>query len=403
MKKKIVFALIIFMTAMTAGSCAKKETAEAPKPAVVSGVKTEVVKSSLRDDFYEAVGTVRARKASLLSSKTVGQITAVHVREGDRVKTGQVLVEVDDREAASQLVRAQAGLQETQQGLTEAEEMIRASESAKAAAEADRNLAASTLRRYEILRDRRSVSPQEFEEVRARYQARAAEADRAQQFVNSMKSKREQVLAKIDQAKAVISLARVSVGYGRVAAPFSGVVTAKQAEVGALASPGMPLLTVEDNRNFRLEALVEESRLGAIRIGQPVQVIIDALETRERSGRVAEVSPSADPASRTSVVKIDLPEDPGLRSGLFGRGRFPVEKKAVVAVPRSAVLERGQITEVFVVDSLNIAHMNLVKTSRQIGERVEILSGLREGDRIIVEGVEKVSDGNLVQEGVGAR
>ncbi len=407
--KKITFVLLSFLVAVVVASCAKKETAETPKPAVVSGIKTETVKSSLLEDFYEAVGTVRARKASALSSKTVGQVTAVLVREGDAVRAGQVLVEVDDREAASQLLRAQAGLQEAQQALAEAEQMIRASESARAAAEADKNLAASTFRRYEVLRERHSVSPQEFEEVQAKYQAKTAESDRAQELVNSMKSKREQVLARIEQAKAAIALARVSVGYGRVVAPYPGVITAKQVEVGALASPGTPLLTVEDNKNFRLEALVEESRLGKVRIGQNLQVIIDALGTKEWQGRVAEISPAADPASRTSVVKIDLSDgNRGLRSGLFGKARFAVEKRLVMAVPRTALIQRGQMTEVFVVDSRNVAHMTLVKTGRESRDRAEILSGLREGDRIIVAGVEKVSDGNRVEEassseGVGAR
>ncbi len=397
MKKKFIFVLL---TLFAASSCTKKEAVEAPKPAVVSGIKTEIVKSSLRDDFYEAVGTVRARKASLLSSKTVGHITAVHVREGDVVKAGQVLVEVDDREAASQLVRARAGLQEARQALTEAEEMIRASEAARAAAEAEKNLAASTFRRYEILRDRRSVSPQEFEEVQAKYQARTAEADRAQQIVNSTKAKREQALARIEEAKAAISLARVSVGYGRLAAPFSGVITAKQAEIGVLASPDMPLLTVEDNRNFRLEALVDESRLGTVRRGQKVSVAIDALGSKEVNGTVAEISPAADPASRTAVVKVDLPGgETGMRSGLFGKARFPLEKKSVLMIARAALLQRGQITGVFVVDSRNVAHMNLVKTGRETADGVEILSGLREGDRIVVGGVERVSDGNVVQEG----
>ncbi len=404
MKKKLIVVLLSFLAAVIAASCTKKEAAEAPKPAAVSGIKTETVKSSLREDFYEAVGTVRPKKASMLSSKIVGHVTAVHVREGDPVKAGQVLVEVDDREAASRLLRAQAGLQESQEALAEAEQMIRASESARTAAEADKDLAASTFRRYEILRERRSVSPQEFEEVQARYRAKAAEADRARDFVNSMQSKREQALARIEQAKTGIALARVSVGYGRVLAPFSGIVSAKQVEVGALASPGMPLLTVEDNRNFRLEALVEESRLGKVRIGQALQVVIDALGSQERPGKVAEISPAADPASRTAIVKIDLPDgSPGLRSGLFGRARFPVEKTPVLTVPRTAIIQRGQMTEVFVVDSRNIAHMTLVKTGKDSGQRVEILSGLREGDRIIIEGVERIADGNRVEEGAGAR
>jgi multidrug efflux pump subunit AcrA (membrane-fusion protein) len=119
---------------------------------------------------------------------------------------------------------------------------------------------------------------------------------------------------------------------------------------------------------------------------------------------VGEVQPAADPASRSSIVKIDLPENLGkkgsarvLRSGLFGKARFAIGKRPIITIPPKAVLQQGQLSEVFAVDRDNRAHLRLLKTGRAYGDRVEVLSGINEGDRIIVEGMEKVKDGNRVE------
>jgi len=212
------------------------------------------------------------------------------------------------------------------------------------------------------------------------------------------------MLARIDQAKAEISQAQIFVGYGRIQSPLQGIVTQKQAEMGTLAAPGTPLLTLEDNARYRLEAAVEESRLGKIRLGDSVRVSIDALGDQEWTGRVGEIQPTADPASRSSLVKIDLPESliqkaPGriLRSGLYGKARFAAGKKGILTIPHKAVFQRGQLVQVLVVDPSQTARLRLIKTGKVYGERIEVLSGLGEGEKIIVEGVERVKDGNRVE------
>jgi RND family efflux transporter MFP subunit len=313
-------------------------------------------------------------------------------------------VEIDNREAAAQLQRAQAGFREAQEKLRETERFIQANESAKIAAEAEQSLAASTFNRYQALLERKSVSQQEFDEVQARYRAKTAEVERAKEMLMSLQAKKEQTLARIDQAKAEISQAQISVDYGRILSPLQGVVTQKQAEVGVLAAPGAPLLTLEDDARYRLEATVEESKLGKIRLGDSVRVIIDALGDQEMTGRVGEVQPTADPASRSSVVKIDLPESmikkaPGriLRSGLYGKARFAVGKKEIITIPHKAIFQRGQLLQVFVVDSSQVARLRLIKTGKIYGGRIEVLSGLGEGEKIIVEGLERVNDGNRVE------
>jgi len=398
---KKTLMILIGIWAVGIHSCGKKEETVPDKIPIVSGVKVEISQAASVEESYEAVGTVRSKATSVLSSRIMGNILAVHVREGDHVKLGQLLVEVDDREGAAQLRKAQAALREAEETLVGAEGDIKATEAAKAAAEANSNLATSTFERYKILLERRSVSPQEFEEMQARYLARKAEVNRAQETLQSLAARKEQARARIEQSKAEVANAQIVLGYARIMAPISGIVIAKKAEVGDLATPGVPLITVEDPHHYRLEASVEESQLGRIRLGTTVPVHIDALQEGEMSGQVVEIGPVADPASRSAIVKIELSSGPkapslSLRSGLFGKALFLSGQRRVITVPHRAVIQRGQLLEVFVVDSTKTAHLRLVKTGKQYGERVEILSGLREGERIVVEGVERLSDGSQI-------
>ncbi len=385
-------------------SCGKKEEVVIEKPTTVEGVKAETIKLSSVEEEYEAVGTVRSRTTSLLSSKTVGNILAVHVREGDRVRTGQVLIEIDDRDTRAQLEKAQAGLREVQDALEEIDQNIRAGESAREAAEAGRSLAEVTFNRYRALLEERSVSQQEFDEVRAKLKIAEAEVDRAGRILQALMSKKNQIRAKAEQVKADITTAQVYVGYSRILSPINGIVTAKQAEIGLLAAPGVPLLTLEDNSRYRLEVSVEDSMLKKIRSETPVQISIDALGPQEFSCRVAEIVPTSDPGSRSSTVKIDLIDGKGksigqtpLRSGLFGKARFPVGQKQILKAPQKAILHRGQLVGVFIVDPSSILHLRLIKTGKQYGDQLEVLSGLNDGDRIVVEGMERVKEGDQVQ------
>ena len=395
-----ILVSMVFLTLLII-SCGKKEEAVVEKPATLQGVKIETVRLSPVEEEYEAVGTVRSKTTSVLSSKTVGNIVAVHVREGDRVRTGQLLVEIDDRDTRAQLRKAQAGLREVQDALEEIEQNIRAAESAKEAAEAGRSLALVTFNRYKSLLDQKSASQQEFDEVEAKLRIAGAEVDRAERMLQALIARKGQVLAKMDQAKADITSAQVYVGYSRITSPMNGVVTAKQAEIGFLAAPGVSLLTVEDNSHYRLEASVEDSMLKGIRLQMPVLVSIDAIGPQKFSCKVTEIVPASDPGSRSFMVKIDLLDGKGrpigqsaLRSGLFGKAHFTVGQKQILKIPQRAILQRGQLVSVFIVDSSNILRLRLIKTGKLYGDQLEVLSGLNDGDRIVVEGIERANEGD---------
>lgn len=395
MKRNIFLVILIFTTV----SCSR--TAQPEKhDAILSGVKTETIQLSVADDYYEAVGTVQSKNRSVVAAKVMGNIVRFHVREGDTVRAGQTLLEIDNRDAGIQLQKAQAGMREVQDSLVEVERTIRAAESGRNAAQANESLAKTTLQRYEKLFERHSVSPQEFDEVRARYEVAKAESDRAERLLQAAAARQNQVKARIDQANADIANARINIGYSRIAAPIDGVVVSKQADIGYMATPGLPLLTIENSSRYQLHASVEESRLGTIRLNDQVHVVFEALANTELNGAVEEILPVADPATRSYIVKISLPNtsDIHLRSGLFGKARFGTGQRKILSVPQTAVTQRGQLVGVFVVDQSGVAHMRLVKTGRAFGDRVELLSGLNEGEEIVKEGVSSMRDGARVRE-----
>ena len=144
--------------------------------------------------------------------------------------------------------------------------------------------------------------------------------------------------------------------------------------------------------------------IGKIRLGESVEVSIEALGPMEWRGKVTEISPASDPGSRSLIVKIDLilKDAKGnrqalLRSGLFGKARFLYGDRMIFTIPVQAILPRGQLQGVYVVDASNIARLRLIQTGKSYGDRVEVLSGLREGERILVEGLERVQDGSRIE------
>ena len=343
------------------------------------GVKT--VQPEPVEDFFEVVGTVRSRKTATLSSKIVGTVTGVLVKEGDKVKKGQILLEIDSRDVRADLQGAEAALEETGAA-------IKAADAAVTAAKGQREFAAATFHRYESLVNRGSVTPQEYDEASAKYKVANAEVDRAEGNLRALKSKKEQAKAKIDYSRTLLT-------YTKIAAPFDGLVTAKIAELGIVASPGTPLLTVEETVRYRLETQVGESWLVYIHVGDAVPVSIDSLGG-ELSGTVAEMAPAADPQSRTFTVKIELPPQPNIHSGLYGKARISSTKRNALLVPVEAVLQRGQLVGLYVADREGLVQLRLITTGKRYNQKVEILSGLISGERVVIRGAEKVSEGSRI-------
>jgi multidrug efflux pump subunit AcrA (membrane-fusion protein) len=382
------------------GACGRSTVpSEKAKDPVIVRASVAVVEKRSVQAPYEAVGTVRAKVSSSIQSKMMGHVQAVNVREGDQVQAGQVLVEIDSREADAQVRQAESALREAQENRRETENVIQAAMQSKAAAEAGSELALATFNRYKGLADSHAVSRQVFDEADAKLKGAAAEAARANEMVLSVQAKRGEVDARIDQAKAGLTNAQTLLSFARVTAPFAGIVTSKTVDLGDLAAPGAPLLVVEDPRQYRLEAQVDEDHVRNMQTGAKTPVVLDALGAGELAGTVAEVVPLTDPSSRTFVVKIDLPQDAAVRSGMFGRARFDLGEKQTLTVPATAIVLRGQLTGVYVVGENNAARLRLITVGKRYGSEIEVLSGLEPGERVVSDKTGEVVDGATVQPG----
>jgi multidrug efflux pump subunit AcrA (membrane-fusion protein) len=363
----------------------------------IKSVSTVKVSRSSIDEFYEATGTVRAKTTTQVSANMMGRIISIPAVEGDTVSRGQLLVVIDSNEAKTQLQKSQAELAEAQASLIELEHSVESANAAVRTAEANKQLADLTFGRYKELHQRGSVSAQEFDEAQTRLNAATSELDRARSNVREIDAKNKQITARIEQAKAEIANTKVVEGYSRIVAPVSGVIVKKFAETGAIASPGTPLLSIEDNSQYRLEAAVEESRSKLVHVGGRVSVRIDALGASEVVGTVAEVLPTSDAASRSYTVKIDLPANAILRTGLYGLARFALSQREAITVPQTAIVQRGQLTGVYIVGTDGTVHFRIVTTGKNSEGLIELLTGVNEGDEVVTADAGKINDGTRVR------
>lgn len=378
MKRLTILATVTILIAACSGS--------APESRESSRVSADVLtlQPQRLSELREAPGSIRPIDSADLSARTVGNVSAIHVKEGQQVRKGQLLLTVDVRELDAQARRAGAAGSEVASAVAGAEA---GAEAAKARYE----LAQSTWDRYSVLRDRNSVSPQEFEQVDAELRMAKAELDRARRGL-------DQARARGAGVREEVSVAQTVAGFGRIVAPFDGVVARRYVDVGSQAAPGMPLIRIDGGSGFRIDAALDEMLGGVVGVGNTIPVRIDALGTVVE-GRVLDVVPAIDLSTRTFTVKIALPNVPGLRAGLSGRALIPAGERQGLVVPAAAVKRQGQIENVWLVDSKGTASMRLVRTVTRADGSVEVISGLRAGEKIAVSNVGRIEAGMIVEGG----
>ena len=348
--------------------CGKTRNGGSPeKIPVVKGITLHTTQEEAIPDMLETTGTVKARNSAVIAARIPGAVTSVQVREGEHVAKGKLLVTIAAAESSAGALGARAGIEEALRGVEEAR--------------ARKTLAETTLQRYQKLLQEQAVTRQEFDE-------RTTERDVAVQGLARME-------ARLVQSRESGNAASAVAGYTRIVAPFSGLVTGRSADPGMTVFPGTPLLSLEEEGGYRLEASVPASFSGKVKPGDSLQVTMDDA-AGSMVGKVTEVAPAIDPASRTFTVKIDLAAQ-GLRSGSFGRAYFPVGTRRGLLVPKKAVMERGALNMVWVVGKDNIARMRLIKTGASVMGRTEVLAGLSPGERIVADGTERIADGAKVE------
>lgn len=350
MRLTAIFLLSLFISIL---GCGKKEEKghEIAKVPVVQVSVTKVEKSDT-PQFSESVGTVKAAREATVASKIMGSVAKLNFKEGDRVKEGAVLVEIDDREINAQFEQAQAAVSEASASYRNAE---------------------INLKRMKTLLEQKSVTQQQVDNA-------------VMQFDTSK--------ARTQQAHANVGALKVMLGYASVSAPFDGVITEKGIEKGEMAAPGRALFKLTDDRRLRLESEIRESEIKGIKSGAAIDVGVDAVGKVLR-GKVSQIVPSGDPATHSFLVKIELSGTEGVLPGMFGRAYIPKGTTASLLVPKSALIEKGQLTAVFVVKEKRAGY-RMIKTGMVSNERVEVLSGLTEGEEVAVSNLEKLSDGSPV-------
>ena len=351
------FYFIIFTAVFLLTGCGEKIEPGNVEPAKKGHVKAPVVSAEIinRPFFYESVGTVSAKTVSTVSSKLMGSVREVFVREGDHVNQGDRLAVIDDRQVLAMLRQAKAALAEARR--------------AEAAALAGADLARATYARYQNLMKDESTSPQEFDEIKSRYQQAQAELAATKQ--------------RVKQAEATLSSAAVSAKDAVILAPYNGTIRAKMIDVGDLSTAGKPFFTLETTENYIVELVLPEQYINTVVLDQQVTVTVSSLNNKAFTGNVQEIFPAANVKSRSFLVKVKIPADKALRSGMFARVSIPIGKAGLILIPVRAVRHSGQLTGIYIVDDTQTAKFRLIRTGRTFGDSLEVLSGLKQGERYV--------------------
>ena len=321
-------------------------------------------------EWYEAVGTVHSRTETHISAQITARILRVVVRPGDQVKQEDPIIYLDNREL-------QARLDQARQGLAAARAKKEQSEQALVAAQAVWIQAEANYNRIKTYFEQEAATKNELEQAEASYRQAKAGVEQAKKGTVAAK-------AGVEQAKQVVEEARVVLGYTTIVAPEAGEVAKRLAEPGDLAWPGKLLLVLHAPGALRLEAHVREGLIKKVLPGSHLQVSIDALNAT-LDGTVEEVIPSADPLSRTFLVKVAIPVITGLYPGMFGRLLVPLGERQAVVVPEKAIYRVGQLDVVTTEQNGRWCDC-FVKTGKKVDGHVEILSGLNGNEKVILRG-----------------
>ena len=358
MKKHIYLSLLLGSAILASCSSDPKEITDNTKPVQVTLSHTATTDAL---GYVNASGKLVAKNSVNVSTRMMGYITMLKADVGDFVSAGQSLVSINNTDIQAKGGQANAQI---------------------AQAHAAFNSASKDYQRFQNLYNSQSASQKELDDMRARY---------------------EMAKATLDGARMMKSEVNSQYRYTNISAPISGVVTAKYASQGDLANPGMPILTIESSGNLLAQVLVSEQDITLVKAGMPVKILMKSTN-KEVAGQVSEVSLSATNTGGQYVVKISVPQSKEYLPGMYVNVQFPFKRSGSVnqdfqesvTVPKSALVENGQLTGIYTVSSNNTALLRWVKTGKVMGDQVEILSGLTAKEPYIVSANGKLFNGAKV-------
>ncbi|SDX82832.1 RND family efflux transporter, MFP subunit [Lutibacter oricola] len=349
---KNISKLLIVAILLVAASCGKeKATTIDSRPTVNVKVSTP---GNENGTFISASGKVEAVQNANLSTRNMGYVNNVHVKVGQKVRKGQLLVSINSADINAQKAQVNASITEASAALKSAEK--------------DYN-------RFKALFEDNSASQKEMDDMTANYEMAKARVEAATQMKN--------------QVSAQLS-------YSNITAPFSGVVTGKFINKGDMANPGMPLISIETPGKFQVMAMVPENEITSIKNGATVNVLIKSTNTILK-GKVTEISTSAKNTGGQYLVKVILDKsNVKLLSGMFASVQFPTEKSkeaSTILIPTSAIVKRGELNGVYVVSSSNTALLRWLRLGKEFGNKTEVLSGLSASEKFILSAESKLING----------
>jgi RND family efflux transporter MFP subunit len=356
-RNKIHFSLLLtagLFILLAVTGCGEKTETSAARGKDVKGVTT---KASLTEvpRLVAATGSLQAGRTVTVSTRMMGWIRIVHVREGQTVSKGDLLISIDDSDLVAKKSQAEAGIVEAQAVLTNAQKMAE---------------------RFEKLYAEKSVSKQQLDDVL---------------------TGRDRAAAGLKMAEAGLTELKVHLSYLSITAPSDGTVARKMIEEGDMANPGMPLISLESTGAMKVVAHLGEKDVSSVKLGDLVNIDVTSLDDAVFEGPLDKIIQAANPGSRTYDIEVILPDpDPRLKSGMFARVSVPVGTRQAVLVPKSAVIKRGQLTGVWIVRADGIAHLRWVRLGRPIGDSLEILSGLAGDETVVLSTQQPLTEGDRV-------
>ncbi|MEJ2656198.1 MAG: efflux RND transporter periplasmic adaptor subunit [Desulfobacterales bacterium] len=306
-------------------------------------------------------GTVVSANKVDVSSRLTGYVHGLQVHEGELVKEGQLLLAVDPSDVKAQIRQAEAELAKAEAALKDAR---------------------SNYERYKGLYRDQSTTWQRFEEIKTNYKV---------------------AVGSYNSAQAALATARAQLKYAEVHAPFNGLVVSKLVDNGQLATPGTPLLVLENPKHLQVQVQVPEQTFPHLKLGQEVHLEFEGpdYKTHIVTGSVERLVAAANPLTHTHLVKIGLPAESRSYSGEYGLVKIPVGEQEAIVVPSEAIFNRAGISGVFVLNALSEAQFRMVTPGERVSQGRVVLSGLSPGDRVIVSAQAPLANGVRIQAQTG--
>jgi multidrug efflux pump subunit AcrA (membrane-fusion protein) len=379
-----------------------------PQPSEIAStsalsVNTLTIRSQSVANTLELSGSIRPVEQATLSTRVMGRITQLSLETGDRFRKGDILTRIDVMDITTQTGQAQLGVAQAQAEVFRSQASLNQLESQKLEAQSALRLAQVTQSRMSRLQAEGAVSQSVLDDANTNLEQARARVAQSEAGIRQSQAAIAQTQAAVSRAELSVISSDVSESYGTIFAPFDGVVVQKMAYEGEMAAPGTPLLKVENPNKLELEISVPEENLRFVRVGQSVKVQFDAVN-QSLNATIQQIVPASNAQSRSFLVKIPLNNSGKLISGMFGRIALPIgATKETLLIPTTALIQRGQLQGVYVVENVEdkaisktIAMMRWVKTGKTQDGQIEIVSGLKAGDRIVTSNIAQLSDGQAV-------